>query len=426
MSVKAYYSNKGTYLEEKPFRKPDGEIDVHATPSKDVSHVMRGFGGAFTPAAGHVYKSMTDELKREVLELYFGKEGLRYTLGRVTIGSCDFSPYMYDYAEKDDLSDFSLDEELKTTIPFIKDAMALEPNLELLASSWSPLSEWKDIKEKKHGGRLLEEHYGDYAKYVALYVKKMRENGLNLKCLTMQNEPEAVQPWESCIFTAEEEGKLLEAFHNEIPDVRYYIWDHNRDRMLDRSTVTFENEKAKEIAHGIAFHWYDRDQYDEVRKTHERFKDKELIFTEGCIETLCHDFTGMGDHGGLLRYGRNFLKDLNNGCSAFYDWNLLLDYEGGPNHVGNFCEAPIMSDGKTLRINPSYYAIKHLSRFIERGAKVYRLKLIDPAISMAYLENPDGKRLVIALNEGTNKNIEIEGVLSFSLKENEMATFVIG
>jgi len=125
-------------------------------------------------------------------------------------------------------------------------------------------------------------------------------------------------------------------------------------------------ENANKYIGGAAYHWYSGDQYDQVAKVAENYPDKELVFTEGCVEGGPRNgawFTGE-------RYAHNIFNDLNNGCTAWIDWNILLDMEGGPNHVGNFCDAPILADASENKLyyQSSYYYIGHFSRFIQPGA----------------------------------------------------------
>ena len=257
----------------------------------------------------------------------------------------------------------------------------------------------------------------------------MDGEGCPIAAITVQNEPEAVQTWESCIYDVKQEARLLKQLHALLPETHIYIWDHNRDALLRRAKGVLEDKQAYEAAYGIAFHWYDRDKFGEVRKCYELYPEKPLVFTEGCVETVhAADFGGMGDYSSFTRYGRNYLRDLNNGSTAFLDWNLLLDLTGGYNHVGNLCEAPIMSDGKTLRINPSYYAIKHLSHYLRKGAEILHADIADPSLSAAAAINPDGSLVFICLNEGEERTISLslgQDKANIRLGKDEMETIVI-
>lgn len=381
--------------------KADFHIDLTAT-----GQTIRGFGGAVTDAAIAVYESLDLKKQEEVRSLLYSKKGLNYNLARLSLGSCDFSRKEYDYASKDDLSDFSLQND-KGIIAFLRDVQK-DKKLHILSSVWSPIAKYKTTGEKCHGGKLRADCYEKQANYVALYVNKMREEGIAIEALTVQNEPEATQIWESCLYSEEEEARLGILIHEKLPTIKLYAWDHNRDGLVRRAKKTFRVPGAAEAFYGLAYHWYDGGDYAKLREVHELFKDKELLFTEGCVELLLlnHDdpSAAIGSFQGALRYAENYLQDLNNFSTGFIDWNVLLDNHGGPNHVGNFCEAPLMYGNGKLSINPSYYAIKHFSHFIDEGAVFLRLPDVSHVISAGAI-NPDGSLILIFLNKNEGKPI---------------------
>ena len=398
------------------------KIQMGDTPRQSII----GFGGAFTESSASVYASLPRSSKNAVLDLLFGKDGLNYSLGRLTIGSSDFSLREYDYSSKDDLSDFSLSHDKKEIIPFLKNVFDRRP-LTLLASSWSPLAKWKTNNNKCGGGHLLPECYDIYSSYIQKYVEGYKALNLPISALTIQNEPEAVQSWESCIFSPDEERKLLLFLHNKMPDIHLYIHDHNRDRMLERSKEILSTAEALEATTGIAYHWYDRDSYKEVEKTKEAFTNKNIIFTEGCIETLQKDYKGPKSFASALRYAKNYCLGLEYGTSAFIDWNLLLDEIGGPNHVGNFCESPIMRENKNILVNPSYFAIKHFSYFIKPGARSVKVKIdkSPKALFATGVINPDNSKIIILVNEGEEAIITLPLGPSLVIPPSSIATIVL-
>ena len=151
-------------------------------------------------------------------------------------------------------------------------------------------------------------------------------------------------------------------------DKKLIIWDHNRDLMVERARTVFKDPVAAKYVWGTGFHWYSGDHFDNVQKVHDEFPDKELIFTEGCQEGGPH--IGSWDLG--ERYATSIINDLNRWTVAWIDWNLILDELGGPNHVGNFCSAPIIVDTKSQEIlyQSSYYYMGHFSRFLKPGDQI--------------------------------------------------------
>ena len=336
-----------------------------------------GFGGAFTEASASIYDQLETDKKNEIIQAYFGDSGNQYNMGRTHINSCDFSLGNYALCEKEDrkLTDFSIERDKKMLIPFIKEALnkASSPIL-LMASPWSPPPWMKTNDQMNHGGKLKEEFQDTWAEYYCKYIEFYERDGIPIWGISVQNEPEAVQTWDSCIYTGEEERDFIKNFlgpalkRNKYLDKKLVIWDHNRDVMVERSRAVLSDPDAAKYVWGTGFHWYNGDHFDEVQKVHDEFPDKELIFTEGCQEGGPHN--GSWDLG--ERYATSIINDLNRYTVAWIDWNLLLDERGGPNHVGNYCSAPIIVDTKTqeLLYQSSYFYLGHFSRFFSRGDKI--------------------------------------------------------
>lgn len=414
-------SSKGAYLQKGSILPGEEGIEIKVEPGLSRFSFL-GFGGAFTESAAHVFASLSPKNQEKAIKACFSKEGLAYTYGRTSIGSCDFSLGEYDYVQNGDLSTFCLEREEKEILPLLRKAKEEAGELTLCASTWSPLALWKNSGDKCHGGKLLKEHYEDEATYVSLYRKAMKEKGFPISLLTVQNEPAAKQVWESCLYAPEEEAELLKKLKEKNPDAGIYIHDHNRDNLRERARKILS--LASSSSEGIAFHWYDRTEFQEVEEACKEFPSQRLIFTEGCVETLTSDFSGkMGSYASFLRYLENYVRDLNSGCTLFLDWNLFLDAQGGPNHVGNYCEALLMGQGEELSFLPSYYAVYHLSHFIQKGAKPFHLECLDPEIACCGALNPDGKKVFVFLNKGEGKTILIDGV-SFLLPKESGATLV--
>lgn len=392
--------------------------DIH--PQEDFIHVVNiyselreqtveGFGGAFTEAAAVNFDSLTDSSKEIFLESYFGNTGLRYNLGRMHINSCDFALGNYTYVEEGDrdLHTFDIAHDREQIIPLVKKALAKRgaESFGLLISPWSPPAYMKTNGEMNHGGKLKKEYFRLWAEYYVRFLTALREEGLPVKYLTVQNEPEAVQAWDSCVYTAQEEGRfaaeyLIPALEGAgLGDIQVFIWDHNKENMYDRAKESFLVPGCRESVSGVAMHWYTGDHFDGIRAVKKAFPEKKVFFTEGCVE-----YSRFADSGEVQKaemYAHDMLGNLKAGTEAFFDWNLLLDAQGGPNHVGNYCAAPIMCDGKGgIEKRLSYYYIGHFSRYIKAGAKLVMTTCYTDRLETAALLNPDGERVVVILNKG--------------------------
>ncbi|MFV0343022.1 MAG: glycoside hydrolase family 30 protein [Anaerocolumna sp.] len=375
---------------------------------------FHGFGGAITEAAGYAYSKLTDDKKEEIIETYFGKSGNCYNMIRTHMDSCDFS--LSNYTAMEDKTDiemnsFSLKRNEEYILPLLRAARKIrEEDFDLMLTPWSPPAFMKTNNDRNHGGKLKEEYLGFWAEYICRYIKEYEMLGFKVNRITIQNEPEAVQTWDSCIFSGEEEKIFLRDYlypslvKNELSHVKVNIWDHNKEILLDRAKATIDEDTDKMID-GIAFHWYTGDHFDAIKLTHEAYPDKELIFTEGCVEYSRFDSSQLRN---AQMYAHDIIGNLNCGMTGFIDWNILLDEKGGPNHVNNFCDAPIMIDtvNNSYEVKLSYHYIGHFSRYIQKGAKRIATTQYTDQVELTALKNPDQSVVAIILNK-QEKDVDI-------------------
>lgn len=416
--------------------------------SEKTFQTHMGFGGAFTEAAAYTLANTNEANQKEVIKAYFNKEeGLAYNLGRTSIHGCDFSlePYTYIEDGDDELKTFNIEREDKWVVPFIKAAETeAGERINLLCSPWSPPAFMKDTNDINHGGSLKKEYYSTWAKYMVNYIKEMNKRGIELDMVSIQNEPEAIQVWASCLYDAAQEAEFaVDYLYPELEKaglaekVKIVVWDHNKDNIYQRVKEIMNYPNAEKVVWGVAYHWYVTDKSENLTMVHEEVPDKHIMFTEGCVEvvntsggTSSKEGIGAWTHGET--YGRNMINDFNNYNEAWIDWNLILDERGGPNYVGNYCEAPIIIDRIKDKVvyNMSYYYIGHFSRYIEPGAKriLCRTDFYKNIFATAY-KNPDGKIVVVVQNEGDENEkaalvIDNKGT-NLELPAHSITTFIL-
>ncbi len=377
-----------------------------------------GFGGALTESSGYVLSSLAPKDRDRVLAAFFSPEhGHGYRFARTHINSCDFSLENWACMEEKDetLESFSMQRTDAYQTGLIQAAQAhTGNNLQLMLSPWSPPGWMKSNKEMNNGGVLLKEYYPLWARYIVKFITELDKRSIPVWAMSIQNEPAAVQTWDSCVWTAHEEAEF--AISHLAPalsaagydKINIFVWDHNRDLLWQRFRDSMSIPGAQNAIAGAAFHWYSGDQYEQLSKVAGHYPDKLLVFTEGCIEGGPRPGAWFSGE----RYAHNIINDLNHGCHAWIDWNIALDMQGGPNHVGNYCDAPVLVDTvqRTAQFQSSYYYIGHFSRFIQPGAVRMASELIGgmiPAnvdgrmgntIESTAFRNPDGSTALVLCN----------------------------
>ena len=400
--------------------------------TKEKFQKILGFGGAITESSAYVLGKYKN--KNKILKDFFDEEdGLGYNFARIHINSCDFSLGNYSYVCENDesLDSFSLDNAEKYVLPILREVQEIRnKDLSILASPWSPPKYMKTNNDMNNGGKLKENYRELWAKYYVKYIEEMHKKGFDIWGVTVQNEPAAKQVWDSCEYTAEEERDFIKYFlgpefeKNNLLDKKIIIWDHNRDLVYDRAKVVLEDAEANKYVWGTGIHWYVSEEFENTSKVHNEFKDKHIIFTEGCQEGGVH----IGSWKTGERYGRNIIGDLNNYVEAWIDWNIVLDENGGPNHVENLCDAPIIIENNDNVIyNSSFYYIGHFSKFIKNGSirvlskcdieKVYCLSCVNKENIIIVLMNEN--------EEDKNINLNIDGEeIRISLTKNSIYTII--
>lgn len=422
-TIEVYTSANGTNLRlsksnnqftVKEVKQPlETQTCVFVNPNKEFQTFL-GIGGAITDASAEVFAKLSPEKQQEFLNAYFSeKDGIGYSVLRTNMNSCDFSSASYTYVQDGDkdLNSFDISVDKRFKIPMLKKAMNLiGSKASFYISPWSPPAFMKDSNNMLRGGKLLPQYYQSWANYYVKYIDALQKEGLPVWGLTVQNEPMATQIWESCIYTAEEERDFLKNYLGPtlkkagFGDKKITIWDHNRDLITQRASTVLDDKEASKYVWGVGFHWYENwsggeQMYQNVGIVNEMYPDKNIFFTEGCVEKFDAAKYLLWANG--ERYGKSMINDFNNGTVGWTDWNILLDENGGPNHVKNFCFAPVHADLQTgeLIYTPSYYFIGHFSKFIKKGAKRISSSASRSGLLTTSFLNPDGKMVTVVMNE---------------------------
>jgi glucosylceramidase len=403
----------GTYPFKARVQPTEGEISIFVNSTKQFQTFL-GIGGSFTDASAEVFAKLDNARQEEFLEAYYDTEkGIGYSLARTTIHSSDFGSESHTYIEEGDksLDTFSIEKDKQFRIPLIKRAtQAAGGELLLYASPWSAPAFMKSNNNMLRGGKLLPEYYDSWANYYTKFIEAYESEGMPMWGISIQNEPMATQRWESMIYTAQEERDFLKNHLGPAMEKAGYgdknivVWDHNRDLLTDRANVILGDPDAYKYVWGVGYHWYETwtggdSMHDNLAAVKESYPDIQLLFTEGTVEGFREDRYQYWPNA--ERYARSMIKDFNIGTVGWTDWNLLLDHTGGPNHVSNFCFAPIHADTRTgeLIYTPTYYYIGHFSKFIRPDAKRVSTSSSRSVLLATSFINTDNQIATVVMNE---------------------------
>jgi len=379
---------------------------------------INGFGYALTGGSAMLINTKLNPVQRDSLlnELFTTKgNGIGISYIRISVGASDLDDHVFSYddqpAGKTDptLAKFSLAPDQTHLIPVLKQIIALQPDIKIMASPWSsPV--WMKTNGLAKGGSLKSEYYSTYANYLTKYIQEMAKEGITIEALTIQNEPENPKNTPSLVMTAEEQNEFIKkhlgpAFQSAGIKTKIVLFDHNCDHPEYPITILNDAE-TKPFVDGSAFHMY-VGEIDAMSKVHDAHPDKNLYFTEQWT-------SGKGEFGGDLNW---HVKNLIIGATRNWsrnvlEWNLAADPNFNPHTPDGGCDicqgALTIGDSSVIR-NVSYYIIAHASKFVSSGSVRIESNMIDGLPNVAFL-TPEGKKVLIVLNESDQSK-------SFTIKQ---------
>ena len=363
----------------------------------------QGLGGAITEATAYNFAKLKPRKQQELIEAYYGKNGLDYRWGRVSIGSNDFCLKPYEYTKRTDLSDFSIEHDEQWVLPMLKKILN-QKDLKLVASPWSPPRCMKLALGQRLSGVLKPWYYEVYAKYIKKWLEAYAKEGVRVDFITPQNEPHAAQPWESCIYSYRGQRRLAYKYlANELSntDTQILLWDHNKGELVRTADKLFggrfvtEYGLSKKVT-GLCFHWYDGVFPDQMWKVRQRYPDLLMLSSEMSCGFSPYEEQEWQKDANL--YYRELFADINAGASAFIDWNMLLSWQGGPSHCENYVKSPVILNEKEddFILTPIYTALKSFARLFPAGSEVVRCEYDSEDIVAVARKAKNGYKVIVA------------------------------
>ncbi len=452
----------------------DKQVEEHVIgiyPSYEFQ-IIEGFGCAMTESACYLLSQMNPETRKKALCGWFADSGIAARFVRIHIDSCDYALSQYQAVEDPladpELNSFTIERDKEYIIPIMNEVLEITgKRLSVLLSPWSPPAQWKSPPElskndmniyggmfgevdfsksgRCFGGRLKEEFYGSWAKYLVKYVQAYLEEGIPVTMLSVQNEANAATMWDSCVWSGEQEKHFLRDYlypqmkaAGLTERVGLYIWDHNKERMVEHIDAVMD-ETIMDMVQGFAYHWYTGDHFEVLSILREKYPDKVLLRSEGCgihlpgselsyevpvemrdqlpdeIRKKLEKNPNEVDFEDAVRYAHDMIGDMNHGMQRWIDWSMIMDRKGGPRHVPCGFTAPLIAEsdgGYTETISFAY--VQMICRTVRLGAVRIGASSYDSELDLTAVRNTDGTIGILLQNRSSDErevSIRIAGNL---------------
>ena len=409
------------------FQKQPATSTITGEPAEQISlytdslyQSMDGFGFTLSQGSASHLLSMSDSARQSILQELFGSgaNDIRISYLRLAVAASDLNAFPFSYNDLKDpkesdptLSQFSLSYDTLDVLPILKQILAINPKVTLMASPWSPPTWMKDNRDTR-GGSLLPEFEASYAQYLVKYIQEMGKRGFTIDALTIQNEPLHPGNNPSLLMLPEQQARFIgqhlgPAFEQAKIKTKIISYDHNADRP-DYPITVLSDPLANPYVYGSAFHLYGG-QIEALSEVHRAFPDKHLYFTEQWVGSPGNMEGDISWHVKNLIIGasRNWAKTV-------LEWNLSSNPTLTPHTDRGGCDrclGSITITGNEIVRNPAYYVIAHASKLVDPGSTRIGSTTAKNLPNVAFIRL-DGKKVLIVHNDSAKE-------IRFGVKERE-------
>jgi glucosylceramidase len=393
-----------------------------------------GFGYTLTDGSADLINALSPSVKTSLLREIFSNDinAINSNVIRISLGASDLSASAYTFNDMTGtttdptLASFSIAPAMTNLVPVLKEIIAINPGVKIIASPWSAPA-WMKTNNSLMGGSLKTEYYSTYAQYFVKYIQAMQAQGISIYALTPQNEPLHGGNNPSMLMTATEQKNFIKnnlgpALQAANITTKIIVYDHNADRP-DYPLEILNDPAAKTFVDGSAFHLYGGDisALSSVRNAHP---DKNIYFTEQWTSST-------GNFGGDLKWHlRNvIIGSTRNWSRVALEWNLANDASYGPHTPGGCtqCKGALTISGGGAMRNVAYYIIGHASKFVPPGSVRISSNITGDLQNVAFV-TPAGKKVLIIENDGNDTqtfNVKFKDLwFTTSLQAGAVATYV--
>jgi glucosylceramidase len=387
--------------------KPAGDTATGPTitlhPENKFQPIL-GFGGAFTDAACYTINRLDPGPREKLMHELFSPSEMGFSMCRTCMGASDYSTKLYSYDEGDpdpDLTRFSIDHDREYILPTLKAARAVNPDLFLLATPWSPPG-WMKPNNSMLGGSMRRKYMPSYANYFVRFLQDYASAGVPIQAVSVQNEVDTEQDGRmpACTWPMEYEADFVRknlgpALQAKRIDTKIWIIDHNYN-LWGRALGELETPDVRQFTNAIAWHGY-VGKVEWIDRVQEKYPEVEMYWTEGSTDYVDPHFMDN-----WAQWSTTYTGILRHWCRSITSWNLALDEVGKPN-IGPFpCGGLVTVHSQTKEITRcgQYWAFAHYSKSIRRGARRIGSESLSNDVQHVAFENLDGQRVVVLTNPG--------------------------
>jgi glucosylceramidase len=426
-------ANGNTLLQQQGDAGFNGTSNSYSTITVDSAtsfQTVDGFGYTLTGGSATVINTLDANTKNNLLQELFGStsNSIGISFLRISIGASDLNAAVFSYddvAGDTSLTHFSLSPDEGDLIPLLKQIIAVNPSIKIIATPWSAPA-WMKDNNNSVGGSLSSQYYNVYADYFVKYIQAMQAEGINIYAVTPQNEPLNPSNNPSMVMDATSEATFIKnnlgpAFVAANISSRIIIYDHNCDHPDYPTTILSDADAAKYID-GAAFHLYAGD-ISALSTVHNAYSDKNVYFTEQYTSS-----TGQFSGDFLWHMKNVIIGSMNNWSKTALEWNLANDANYQPHTNGGCteCKGAITISGGITR-NVAYYIVAQIAKFVPSGSVRIKTNAINGLYNVAFI-TPQGKKVLLVLNDGAsaiNFNISFKkSTATVTLQAQAAATYV--
>lgn len=423
------------WQEKQPEQKTSAAVNITVTEAG--KRIIEGFGGCFNELGYHAIQQLPEQEQQTVYEALFSPDGdCRFSICRLPIGASDYALEWYSHNETDDdidMAHFSIERDRKYLIPYIKEALRRNPDLQLFASPWSPPTWMKFPKAYNYGTLRWEPAIlTAYALYFVKFVQAYAEEGITIHQVHVQNEVVADQKFPSCVWTGEQlrefirdylgpafkqHGLQTEIWLGTINGIERDLFTKSASDYDAIAAPALSDPEAAKYISGVGFQWAGKYA---LQQTVQSYPDMRYMQTEN----ECGDGQNTWEYA---QYVFNLYRHyFVNGANAYIYWNMILEPEG--KSTWGWKQNAMMTaqvEKQKVELNPEYFVMKHFSHFVKPGAR--RVEMEGPWTGSAVaFRNPDNTNVIVVQNpfkEAREAVISIGGKnYTFSLEKESFHT----